>query len=170
MKALTPIICLLIAGAVLYLYVKPGYEKLNVLRDTTKQYEAAVARAKQVGLKRDDLARKYNAFDDNNVARLQKLLPDRIDSIKLIVDINSMVNKYGASVKSIKPGDDKGENKPYGSVSLSFSTTMSYDNFLLFLEDLQKNLRLTDVTDINFKATETGLYDYNITIKNYWLK
>ena len=58
----------------------------------------------------------------------------------------------------------------YDSLILSFSVTGSYDTFRAFVESLEQSLRLVDIQSISFSATDTGVYDYSIAVKTYWLK
>jgi hypothetical protein len=59
-----------------------------------------------------------------------------------------------------------------GSVNVTFTTTMPYNNFLDFLADVQRSLKLTDVASADFQTGDvsTGLYTYSVTLKSYWLK
>jgi Tfp pilus assembly protein PilO len=66
--------------------------------------------------------------------------------------------------------------KPYGEFTLSFTTTGQYKNFLSFISDLEQNLRLVDISAVEFKLSEgaeRGVGDslsYKVTLKTYWLK
>ena len=51
------------------------------------------------------------------------------------------------------------------------TVTASYDNFIAFLKDLEKSLRLVDVVSLTFTAPESSpTYDFTIGLKTYWLK
>jgi len=62
------------------------------------------------------------------------------------------------------------DRKSYGTLSMSFSTTGSYESFLALLGSLEKSLRIIDVTGLQFSANESGLYDFSVTARTYWLK
>jgi hypothetical protein len=53
---------------------------------------------------------------------------------------------------------------------LTFTVTATYNDFLNLLQDLESNLRLLDITNIAFHSTDTGFYDYTVTLNTYWLK
>ncbi len=178
MKFLTPLLFISAAGALFYWFIHPTYTDIGVLRDKSVQLEAAIVRAKNAVEKRDDLVIKLNSFGVEDRERLEKLLPNNVDNIRLIVDINSIAAKYGAGIKDIKISennpsgslDQSSDIKPYGSLTLSFATSMSYDNFLRYITDLQQNLRLSDITGVDFKSDNSGTYDYVITLKTYVMR
>ena len=60
--------------------------------------------------------------------------------------------------------------KAYASILLSFRTQATYEDFVIFMKDLEEGLRLADVTDLSFKIGEKGQNDYAVTIRTYWIK
>ena len=62
------------------------------------------------------------------------------------------------------------DNSPYGTMTLKFTVNSSYGNFINFLQDLENNLRLLDITEISFNTTDSGFYDFNVSFNTYWLK
>ena len=53
---------------------------------------------------------------------------------------------------------------------MKFNIVASYDSFRSFINDLQESLRIVDISNVSFEATESGYYDYEVTIKTYWIK
>jgi Tfp pilus assembly protein PilO len=54
---------------------------------------------------------------------------------------------------------------------VSFKVDSDYETFVSFLQDVEKSLRIVDVTDLTFTAPDKSTnYDFGITIKTYWLK
>ena len=78
--------------------------------------------------------------------------------------------------KTEKPADPAqreiaiGGNETIGSVTLGFSVTTRYQTFKDFLHSLENSLRLADVTNISIKNTSGDFYDFDVTIKTYWLR
>jgi len=101
--------------------------------------------------------------------KVTKLLPDNVDNIRLVLEIGSLAAPYGMVLKDVKysapdnttntqtnnnpsaPGAQK-VNTDYGSSDLEFSIEGSYFNFLNFMKDLEKNLRIVDVSSISFSS------------------
>ncbi|HZS42635.1 MAG TPA: type 4a pilus biogenesis protein PilO [Candidatus Paceibacterota bacterium] len=178
MRGFISIILILAAGAVFYFGVDPLYQSAKLLKAESTQYSEALNNSSALRQVRNNLVAKYNAFDKASIDRLQKLLPDSVDNIRLILDMNGIAAKYGMSLKNIKisqlqtinstPGT--GAN-PVGSIQLSFSVISPYENLQPFLKDLESSLRLVDVTNLSFTPNDqTGTYAYNVTLQTYWLK
>ena len=103
---------------------------------------------------------------------------DAVENVGLIIDINNIAAKYGMSIKNTRingASSDKSNStgpnsNKYGSITMSFVVSTTYENFLAFLSDLEASLRLVDVTSLSFSSAQQGRYDYNITLQTYWLK
>ncbi len=176
MKILTPLLLIAISIGLFFVYINPAYSEIGALRDQNKSLTAALDRAQQAGIKRDQLLSKRNQFSTEDLNRLQKILPDSIDNIRLVVDINSIAVKYGTSIKAVKvepvvntPGSPAPAT-PYDGATITFDIVLTYDNFLSFLADIERNLRLTDVVAVSFDTGDKSVYQYNVTLKTYRLK
>ncbi|MBV9349870.1 MAG: hypothetical protein JO026_03895 [Patescibacteria group bacterium] len=195
MRLFVPIVLLVIALGIFFGYINPTYAHVRTLLLQESQYDEALSRAKELQGVRDELISRYNTFSQSDLARIQKLLPDHVDNVRLILDLDSMASKYGMRVKDVSidqsavtttkasPGGITAstqqlnvsqqigsDNKPYESVVLSFSVTGTYDSFRQYLADLERSLRISDVTGITFVPNDTGIYDFTIHLKTYWLK
>jgi Tfp pilus assembly protein PilO len=179
MKVLAPTLFLIIAGALFFGFIDPSYNRVKVLREEESQYDQALSRAKELQQVRDSLLARYNTFSQNSIDRLGKLVPDHVDNVRLILDLDSLASRYGMRVRDvqIQSDDTRGnagavgpDEADFESVVLSFQVSGTYDTFRQFLSDLEKSLRLVDVVGLSFSANETGIYDYTIHIKTYWLK
>lgn len=171
-------IILLIASAGLFFgYVDPTYSSVKGLLIEKESYDRALNNSKELQAERDKLLIKLNEMPQEEQEKLSRLLPDNIDNVRLIIDVDEMAKTYGMRIRnfktdSIEQQDTIGrDNNPYGTLTLSFSTTASYNTFLAFLRDLEHSLRIIDITSVSFNASDTNqLYDYNVTVKTYWLK
>lgn len=180
--------------ATLLVFVIPSYEKVTALKQEVAQKNSSLDQSKVLEAEREKLSKKYNEISEENRRRLEKLLPDNVDNIRLIIEINDVVaSAYGMSLKDIRYDSSKKEgtpgqvqttstaiapdNNPYGTWNLEFTTEGSYDNFLNFLSALERNLRMVDVSSISFsseveknKNNPGDVYKYSFKIKTYWLK
>jgi Tfp pilus assembly protein PilO len=151
-----------------------------MLQAESDKYQEALNNSVEIRRMREKLIQEKSSFDPTNLARLEKLLPDNIDNIKLVIELQNIAQKpeNGRLVlRNIKldtsPVTDKklgADNNKYGTVGLSFSVTASYPNFQNFLTDLESSLRLVDIVDLSVNSTDTGLYDFSVNLKTYWLK
>ncbi|KKQ07866.1 MAG: hypothetical protein US18_C0006G0012 [Parcubacteria group bacterium GW2011_GWB1_36_5] len=202
MRFIMPIILIGIGITVFFVFSNPIYNEIAQLRQKVDSYDEALKNSKALENERDKLTAKYNSIDPANLLKLQKLLPENIDNIRLILEIEQIALPYGMILKDIKynatetkknvSGEavviaQKSETaqfppKDYGIWDLEFSTTGTYNNFLNFTKDLENNLRIVDVSSIQFSSdTVSGAgsapksnlpesYKYDFKIKTYWLK
>jgi len=194
-RFITPIILIGIAIAGFFIFTNPLYKNISESRVQMASYNEALNNSKALEAERDKLTQKYNSIDSENLAKLNKLLPNNVDNIRLILEIEKMASPYGMVLKDIKydtitkKDDTTGEviqggaaiqpsRKDYGTWDLEFSTQSTYNNFVNFIKDLESNLRIIDISSIQFSSnTDAGLgssssevYKYGFKIKTYWLK
>jgi Tfp pilus assembly protein PilO len=182
MKGVFPIIAVVVAGFLFYMYVDPIYAQIKVLRAEEATLNTALSRALELQTTRDQLISRYNTFSPEDLARLDKLLPDHVDNVRLVLDMDSLASQYGMRVRNVAIEKQEEKKKTtrtqavgpdermYESMVLSFTVTGDYSTFRSFLKDLEQSLRLVDVESVGFTASETGLYDVTIGLRTYWLK
>jgi len=190
MNFILPIILIASSIAVFFGYVDPNYKGNGVqnssdysqagvvfLKSELTKYDDILNSSTKIIAQRDTLVAKKNTISEADKARLEKLLPNNIDNIRLIIEISKIAENRSLVVKNVSFGDLTKttntigpDNSLYGTMSLKFTVNSSYNNFLNFLQDLESNLRLLDITDISFTATDSGFYDFNVSLNTYWLK
>lgn len=173
-----------LAGLVFFEFTQPVLDGIGGLRAEKARLEAGLENAKKLREVQDQLLNVYNSFAPEDLVKLNKLLPDNIDTVRLVLDVNTIAERSGMKIKNIKivqPEEKSqqalggGENEapppaPQAVVLFGFSVTGPYTNFQSFLNDLATSLRLADVSSLTLQPQETGLYEYQIEVKTYWLK
>ena len=169
------------------LYIKPRYEAARETKIQNESYAGSLDTAEKLKTSREELIARYNSIPKADLDNLKTLLPDSVDNIRLIIQIDSLATRNGLStVRNVdyqstavsaaqSQQSPDSARKPYGEFVVTFDTTGQYKNFLSFLSDLEENLRLVDITKIDFMpsgATTTlaGNMSYKVTLKTYWLK
>lgn len=169
-----PIVLIGIAITFFFVVTNPLYNSITALKMQGVSYNTALDTSKTLENERDALTAKYNNMDPDNLAKLQKLLPDNVNNIRLILEIEQIAAPYGMTLSDIKY-DATGTNatadttntatvvqggvtaaqnqsKDYGVFNLEFSTSGTYDDFINFTKDLESNLRIVDVSSISFSS------------------
>lgn len=179
MRALLPLLFLVIAAGIFFGFIDPTYQRVKELRAEEANFDQALTRSKELQQVRDQLLSRYNTFPQSDLERLEKLIPDNVDNVRLILDFDALASAYGMRIRDVEletnesraaRGQVGSDENRYDSLILSFSVTGTYDTFRAFLGDLEESLRLVDVTSISFTANQTGVYDYSVAVKTYWLK
>jgi Tfp pilus assembly protein PilO len=180
-RTIIPIILVVAAIALFVVYTNPAYQATKSIQTEVAAYNDALNKSQQLRTIRDQKVAAYNTFSADDTARLEEILPDNVDNIHLIIDINSIAARHGLSLKNVDLGTVSNgataasagavgsSGSAIGSISLGFTVSASYDDFLAFLQDLEHSLRVIDVEKISFSPATTGLTDYNFTIQTYWL-
>lgn len=157
-------------------YTKPMMDDVSMLRTENASLNASLGEIKDLSNVMAEKENTYNSFTDDEKAKVNKLLPDSIDNVKLIIDIDDIAQKYRMKIRNI---DLKAENagaegeeavQSYGTAMLRFSVTAPYDRFKLFMADLEDSLRLVDVSSLSFDASDKDQNEFNVELKTYWLK
>lgn len=178
---------LVIAGCagIFISFVRPRYHDIQAMRAQIAASDTNLETADKLKESREALIAKYNSIPKADLDNLKTLLPDSVNNIRLIIQINSLANKNGLSIlRNVEYQTDQEKattttpeavRKPYGEFTISFQTVGQYKNFLAFLSDLEQNLRLVDVTEVQFSTNELGSQSgtsmtYKVTLKTYWLK
>ncbi len=179
-KFIIPIFFIVLAGGLFFSYIDPAYTKTSELKETQTEYDNALTKSKELREIRQQLLTRYNTFTEVDVERLGKLLPDNVDNVRLIMEINQIAVKNGCMIRSvdvnteINEGDKIGDLGPnldgHGSIGLTFSVEAKYDDFVSFMDDLGNSLRIVDVINYTLKTSLDNVYKHNMSIKTYWLK
>ncbi len=180
-KFVLPIILIALSIGLFIFYIDPTYEGSKGLKVENDQYKEARNKSKELRVVRDDLLKKYNSFSEEDLSRVKKMVPDNVDNIRLAMDVNNMASKYGITIKGINIAssdtgkDDKikiSRGKDYDFVTLEFSMSANYDDFMKFITDLKDSLRLVDITRLDFNTIAQGssVYKFNVSVKTYWIQ
>lgn len=203
-RLILPITLILASVGVFFFYIQPTYEDITALRQEAGRLDQALSKARELQTMRDQLLSRFNALDPEDLARLQKMLPDNIDNVRLILDIDNIAAAYGLQIRDFgisesapgtSPSDgaqQQGSDEEsagatqqaaggqsgaaHRSVVMDFSVQATYDEFLNFARDLERSLRLVDITSISLAggggATEEGAepqYGFGVSLRTYWL-
>jgi len=195
MKSFTPILFLIISIALFFVVVEPLRKSVSQLKTDITAYNIALGNSTYLQKTQDKLLEDYKNIKQEDKDRLERLLPNTVNNIKFILEVERLANQYSMPIKNIKfetpivasvntglqnntliISSDSKFSKPYGNFSIEFSTEGNYNSFTLFLKDLEHNLRLVDIKDISFSvppALAVGATippGYNPDIYNYALK
>lgn len=161
-------------------YVIPTYQGTADARAEEKEFNQALANARRLEEERDALLADFNNIETESLERLETLLPDNIDNVKLIIELDELATTHGLQLQSIDVADsgdaDPAEEAPLlregiASVQLDFSLLGPYERFVAFVEDVENSLRLIDIQQIQFQAaTESTNYQYGLSVQTYWLQ
>lgn len=178
MKGSTAFILIVVSIGLFYTLINPEYKKVKSLRTEAAQYQDVLDNVSKLISTRDALLTKYNSIPKAEIDRLNKILPDNLDTVELALDLDSIASKYGVTIKSVQTlkGDTSagaivlGGDKPYQTAQVSFEFVSSYDSFQKFLRDVETSQRISNVKEISFESSDNGLYIFRMILEVYYLK
>ncbi|HEX5774948.1 MAG TPA: hypothetical protein VFY28_03255 [Candidatus Paceibacterota bacterium] len=186
MSRLFPILALLVAIGLFFGYISPTYEgPVTTLKNEIRDFNNALAAAARFKQKEAQLAAARAELPAEKVERLEALLPDGVDNVQLILDLNALAARSGmrlgdfeTSLTSADGTDGAQANGgvlletegPVDSLDLTMTGTGTYAAFRAFLSGLESSLRPLDIVGLQVTPTETGVYTYDITTRIYWLR
>ena len=174
--------------ALFFLYTKPAYDSVRSTQAEIAQFDAALSKADELQRLKQQLLSRYNAFNPVDIDRLRKLLPDHVDNVRLVLDLDTLASKHGFALQNVVI-DAQGlvprvadaavigaDENPTGSLTLKFATSGPYPQFVEFMRALEDSLRIVNLIDLSMDpdlaAAQSGepSYRYDVTLRTYWLK
>jgi len=182
----TALILIILAIGIYFTYTSGQIDKLRSMQAMNGQYSSAIDNAVKLIKLRDSVLNQYNGISDADKVRLDKLVPNNIDNVRLIIDISGIAARHGLVAGGITTSADSNSSSGKSAatpasaamqgqgglsvVTVNFSVSTTYDNFINLLQDLERSLRVLDITGITLSATDSGIYTYGVTLSTYWLK
>ncbi len=177
MRFISGIIFIVVAVGLYFGYTNPKYQATKIVRDEVARFDEALDRAKELTTLRDELSLTYSSFTESELKKLNTLLPDTIDTVRLIIDVDRIANAHDLTLLNITVAGESGgqatgpDSRPYGTMHLSFNVSTTYDRFKTFLADVERSLRILDVDSISFGQPDpVGNTTYTVRARTYWLK
>jgi Tfp pilus assembly protein PilO len=152
-------------------------------------YTSAIKNAQSLIATREKVQKEYNNISLEDRVRLDKMIPSSVDNIHLIVDISKLGIAKGFALKNLKADlvDNNINNGPtmaapvgtnsttlptltLSNIKVSFNVIAPYNGFIDLMRDLESSLRIMDITRLSVKATDNGIYDFNVEMNTYWLR
>lgn len=183
-RTLTPILSIIVAVMIAYFFILPKYETTQLVRAEIQEYETAVEKYNEFSNKLDEkLAIKTErpAIDNEH---LDTLVPSEIDDTQLLVDLETLVTKQtmlfgNISIKGNTTIYQQGSeadtssgqqiSRQLVSLDISFDVIGSYEQFQLFLSELERSRTLYEVVSLSYTPSESAFQQFSLTVRVYAL-
>jgi hypothetical protein len=187
---------LIIASFVIFFtFIQPSLAEVKATQDQIFQYKDALDKASQFNARLRELVTIRDSFSPQDLGRLEQFIPDKIDTLSIMKDIETICQLKQAPIISLTAKDivvpttdssfeghlaasDAVLNLPYQDFDLSFKG--DYWQMKDILRMIESHDVLFDVVNVNFTTGETPLVtddnrvdattlkgDYTITIRAY---
>lgn len=185
MKKYLPLIFIILSVALFFVFVDPQYEEIQSLSKKKNDNDTMLQLAQDLQRKRDVLKGAYNNISVDERRELEKLLPDTVDNVRLILDINNIAEQYGITIQNIDVTKDESKSASgdaknvassidrtgdIGTIRLGFTVSATYEVFLNFIKDLEEALRVVDIRVLNITSGQGPFMNYEVILDTYWLR
>jgi Tfp pilus assembly protein PilO len=181
MKLITPLFIIGICVGVYFVYINPTLSSVSALTAQKDSYNQVLQQAKEVASKRDQALADYNAISQDDLSRLDKIVPVSFNSVAFANYLSGIAGKYGLVVAKMQITEQNLNDgqvvvlstNSYQKKNVNFSITGQYTSLENFLKDLESGLTLVDVTGLSVKKNSTdksnSSFEFNINLNTYSL-
>ncbi len=194
MQIIIAVIGFVLSGVVFFFYTKPTYDSVKSVQTEIAQYDAVLEKAAELQRLNASLLSRFNAFKLTDIERLEKLLPDHVNNVRLILDLDNLAGQHGIALQNVDVSSSLNRasknqiaaveigtsDQKYDSLTFTFSTRASYATFSRFLRDLELSLRIVDLVSLTMSPSADAFsqasgsvepqYTFNVVLRTYWLK
>jgi len=186
-RILIPIILIIAAGLVGFFYIKPLYFETVSSLAYKMDIDNALQKNKEIEETVVKLRADISSISQSDFDKLEVILPDNIDKIRLLNDINTITLRHGIPFNNLSVNESEiseeisdkidGKKATLKALLIKFTaSTASYNTFKLFLEDIERSMKLMDINSISFSAHDpdainpSGSYSYDVSFNAYWIE
>jgi hypothetical protein len=187
MSRILPIVALLIAIGLFFGYINPTRTgSIAATKAQIDSYESALDAAEHFKDREGELVVAQANIPSDGLARLAAFLPDGVDNVQIILDLNTLAARSGMTLSDFDtanvsqqaqqggtPGDPASSlqsDGPIDSLEITVSATGTYASFRNFVDGIESSLRMLDIVSVSVNDSATGVYTYDMTIRLYWLR
>lgn len=178
MKSLVSILLILGGIALIFWAGNPLWKEIQILRVERSGISATLSELQNLQDIRDNLLSTYNSISKPDLDKLNQVIPQSTDIGNILISLEKIAQDRGirlrkAEFKADQEDDIKtiqASNPMFNIIDISFVVSASYDSFKSFLDALEKNSRILDVTNISFSVGQTNLYEFTVQADAYYGK
>lgn len=177
---------ILLLGSVLLFvfYVRPTWQTYQKLHQEYLTIKSVDDRMTKLTEERDKLKRVIESVSPEDLAGINAVLPTGQQSQDLLVLLENLVPQKSLTLKTIQlsgiveshptikmpqPGGG-GQASPVGTakeIPIIFTLTGTYENFKIFMDDLETNARLIDTLSVFLPSVNGNRFDFSVSSKAY---
>jgi hypothetical protein len=172
------VLLITLSCVVIFAYIRPELTEVKRKQDQQFLYDDAVTKAQELNAQLQSLIAKRDSFSDSDLQLLDSFVPQKLDHISAMRDIEGMFTLLGRPIVSLSAGEvvapRKSEDAANGQILLPQAagyTTNYQDLDLVFSGDyadikellrmLEANKTLLEVVELSVKPVEEEISEEN---------
>ncbi len=166
------------------MYISPAAVTVKALTLKKVEYQNALRGSTDLTKTRDDKLIGFNTIAQADIDKLNKIIPDSFNAVVFANTINTLASQYGLTVRDFKVNQPKTEARDiivvkkkdsYRTINVSFRINGQYDQFIKFLNNVESDLHLVDVSRLSVRPTggqkiAESSYEYLLEVQTYSLR
>lgn len=181
-KSLLNLLLVVATFAVYYLLIGPLYtgtggmwqpaESVQSLKQMNTQYDETLAQADDLYNQAETLKSQYMRVSNDQKAVMQVMVPDSIDKVRLMSEVNSIIEQSGLQPSELAYLDNTSNNNTRNTAGISFSVKTTYPAFKKMMDNFEKSMRLYSIQNVMFTASDKDgePTTYQVKLETYYLK
>lgn len=181
-RYIIPIILVILSASIYVSVIDSTYADIRRQQAVEVELEENLKDARLANERLTHIKELYASFPAGSEQTLSTILPDKIDPIKFIIEMEALARLHGLVL--VGPNatvGEKNDSSKYNENKITFSVAAPYPVFQDFLRDIQDSLALREMTSVGFSSEEVSptngryqspesiVYKYNISITSYSL-
>jgi len=176
------ILSLLILIAAVFVYssfIRPAYSEIENLRGEVAFKTSALAQQQSSSQQIQSLLSQYQdvlKVEDtiSSILPMTANVASGVNQLSGLAKVNNLnLDLLSVEETAIKPSDQPDIVKGVGALKFNLHLTGSYENFKTFLQEIETNLNLMDLTNLKMEAatkTKSGenRFSYTLTVNTYY--
>ena len=176
-------------GLLIFLLILPSYKKMEDINNKIISSEETLEEEQEILNNLKEIREEYQQVKDD-MEKINMVLPQGEEIPELLVQLEAMVLDAGLFCESIKPisteeevdsttelqDQEEKEIKritSYKPLDISVELTGNYESFKKYLDNLEKNIRITNITSITIDKPDSeeggeNLFDFALELKTYY--
>ena len=164
-RFILPITFIFFAASLYFSYIGPGFNKIDVInKDINILNDTLSIQKKEVKEKLAELKKKMDSISPEDEEKLDRLVPlrDDFDEAGFVYDMNTIAFIHNMRIDDVQFSNQSSaiidDVRDYGIFQMRFNVEGTYDKFIAFMKDIERNEQLLDVNVTSFQSAETGIY------------
>lgn len=153
-----------------WLFIMPTWDRLSLLNEAIAERKNILSSREEILKKIDNLNKQYQTRLAD-VTKISSVIPNTKSTAEFVSAIETMTQQSGLQLIEITTGEGD-QQQEIQTVLIELGLVGSYPSLTIFLDLVEKNLRLLDVSEISVGKTTTSeiqTLNFRVKINAYYL-
>lgn len=169
MKSIIGTIFLVAGIGLIWAFALPSWKNIPNHNDNIKEREEVLNTIKEKIDKKDALLAKYRQIDEDDRRRLALMVPSEREREQMLLMLQALVSEHNFKLSGLGFGQARNREDGYSRLNENFGVSGTYESFRVFLESIERIIRITDVTAISFSGGEVNNFNFSLNAQSYFL-